>query len=229
MESRRKVALITGATGGIGKATAIALAKEGEYALALHYSSASQETRDALAAAIQKTNSTTKVAFFQADMADYTAVRNLHSAVTSQFGPVDILFNNAGTNSGYSAVTSLADIPIEIFDQTHRINTTSAILLTQLCLPHMESQQYGRIIFCSSVAGFTGGVVGPHYAASKAAQHGFVHWLAKNVARKGVTVNAVAPALIGDTVMMGRADDEAVQKRAECEFSLSLSSLLGAY
>jgi 3-oxoacyl-[acyl-carrier protein] reductase len=77
----------------------------------------------------------------------------------------------------------------------------------------MEAQGWGRIIFDSSVAAFTGGVVGPHYASSKSAQHGFVHWLAGNVAKKGVTVNAVAPALIGDTNMLGSADDEEMQKK----------------
>ena len=77
----------------------------------------------------------------------------------------------------------------------------------------MEAQSWGRVIFDSSVAAFTGGVVGPHYASSKSAQHGFVHWLAGNVAKKGITVNAVAPALIGGTNMMGDEQDEEVQKR----------------
>ena len=74
---------------------------------------------------------------------------------------------------------------------------------------------YGRIILCSSVAAFTGGAVGPHYASSKSAQHGFIHWLATRIATKGITVNGVAPALIGDTTMMGASDDEATKKRAE--------------
>jgi 3-oxoacyl-[acyl-carrier protein] reductase len=101
---------------------------------------------------------------------------------------------------------------MDAFETTWRINTGSGILLTQLCLPHMEEQGWGRVIFCSSVAGFTGGIVGPHYASSKSALHGFVHWLAGNVAKKGITVNAVAPALIGGTVMMG--DGEEVEQRA---------------
>jgi 3-oxoacyl-[acyl-carrier protein] reductase len=69
-------------------------------------------------------------------------------------------------------------------------------------MPFMEEKGFGRVILCSSVAGFTGGVVGPHYASSKSAMHGLIHWLAGNVAKKGITVNGVAPALIEDTKML---------------------------
>ncbi|MEV4804633.1 SDR family oxidoreductase [Nonomuraea sp. NPDC049421] len=66
----------------------------------------------------------------------------------------------------------------------------------------MAARGFGRVLFVSSVAGFTGGIVGPHYAASKAGLHGLVHFLAPRVAADGVTVNAVAPALIADTAML---------------------------
>ena len=206
-----KLVLITGATGGIGKATAIAFAKEGGYNLALHYNSASTETRDAIfssIAASARAPDDISIAFFQADLSSYDSVRALHASVTKSLGDVSILFNNAGTTGGLSPVQSLADVSIEAFESTWRVNTGAGILLTQLCLPYMEQQGWGRIIFDSSVAGFTGGVVGPHYASSKAAIHGFVHWLAGNVAKKGVTVNAVAPALIGETAMVGGVEEE---------------------
>ncbi|KAK4900866.1 hypothetical protein LTR27_002049 [Elasticomyces elasticus] len=218
MSSQRRVALITGSTGGIGAATAIALARTGEYDLALHYNSATQEIRDALGSEIKAaapTSSEPRVEFFQADMGDFAAVRKLHEDVTDTFNRVDVLFNNAGSTLGHQGVKSLADVPFEIFESAWRVNTGSAILLTQLCLPEMEQQGWGRIIFDSSVAALTGGSVGPHYASSKSAQHGFVHWLAGNVAKKGITVNAVAPALITGTAMMGAADGEAANKMAE--------------
>ncbi|KAK4561409.1 hypothetical protein LTR86_004726 [Recurvomyces mirabilis] len=227
MSEPRKVALITGATGGIGRATAIAFAKTGRYDLALHYNNASQETRDEIKTTIlalapspdPDTGATrtgqTKVEFFRADMGDYASVRELHSDVAKVFGKVDILFNNAGSTLGYQGVKNLADIPIDLFESTWRVNTGSGILLTQLCLPAMEEQGWGRVIFDSSVAAFTGGSVGPHYASSKAAQHGFVHWLAGNVARKGVTVNAVAPALVTGTGMMGSEEDEKAKAMGE--------------
>jgi 3-oxoacyl-[acyl-carrier protein] reductase len=140
-----------------------------------------------------------------------------------QVGNVDVLFNNAGTNAGYNMIQNLMDVPIEAFEQAWRVNTGSGILLAQLCLPQMESQGWGRIIFDSSVAAFTGGVVGPHYASSKSAQHGFVHWLAKNVAKKGITVNAVAPALIGGTNMMDSQQGDEVQKRIASSMLCTIS------
>jgi 3-oxoacyl-[acyl-carrier protein] reductase len=201
-----KVVLITGATGAIGKATAIAFARAGGYSLALHYNTASSDTREELSKSIQESNSASsaiKVAFFQADLQDYNSVRRLHAAVLNDIGNVDILFNNAGTSSGVSAPESLQSVSLDTFENSWRINVGSGILLAQLCLPHMEAQGWGRIIFDSSVAAFTGGVVGPHYASSKSALHGLVHWLARNVADKGITVNAVAPALIEGAAMLG--------------------------
>ena len=221
-QDKRKVALITGATGGIGHATAKALAKTGEFNLALHYNSASQETRDAYLHEITSAldHKDIKVAFFQDDLGNYDSVRQLHEKVVQEVGDVDVLFNNAGANAGHKGVQNLADVPIDAFDLSYRINTGSGILLTQLCLPHMEKQGWGRVIFDSSVAAFTGGYVGPHYASSKSAQHGFIHWLANNVAKKGITVNGVAPALIGGTNMMGNSESEEVQNRiAQSEFS----------
>jgi 3-oxoacyl-[acyl-carrier protein] reductase len=75
-----------------------------------------------------------------------------------------ILFNNAGLTIGKHGVTSASEVTVDQFEATWRANCGSAFLLTQLCLPAMEDAGWGRIIFNSSVAGFTGGVVGPHYA-----------------------------------------------------------------
>lgn len=219
-----KIVFITGATGGIGKATAIVFAKEGGYDLALHYNNADQATRDELESKMRKIarNAFIRIVFVQGDLTDYDRVRELHKLVVDKLGHPDILFNNAGSNAGYNSVQNLAEVPIDAIEKTWRINTGSGILLTQLCLPHMEAQNWGRIIFDSSVAAFTGGVVGPHYASSKSAQHGFIHWLAGNVAKKGITVNGVAPALIGDTNMMGSSEDEELlQKVASSELGFS--------
>lgn len=88
----------------------------------------------------------------------------MHAQVTERLGDITILINNAGTASGYSGVTSITDVPIEDFEKTWRVNCGSAYLLTQLCMPAMEKAGWGRVVFVSSVAGLTGGVVGPHYA-----------------------------------------------------------------
>jgi 3-oxoacyl-[acyl-carrier protein] reductase len=164
-QPQKRLVLITGATGGIGKATAITFAKTGLYDLALHYNSASLEIRDQLARDIQSASfegSKTEISFFQADLDRYEHVRKLHGDVVQTMGEVDVLFNNAGTVAGQTSVKSLADVPIDIFEASWRTNTGSPILLTQLCLPHMESHGWGRVIFNSSVAAFTGGLTTPY-------------------------------------------------------------------
>jgi 3-oxoacyl-[acyl-carrier protein] reductase len=82
------------------------------------------------------------------------------------------------------------------------INLRAPYLLARRALPGMRERGFGRILFMSSVAGLIGGIIGPHYASSKAGLHGLTHYLASRVARDGVTVNALAPALIEDTGML---------------------------
>lgn len=192
------LALVTGATGGIGRATCLALAKLG-CPVAVHYHSAADD-----AAKLVETLKTFKVkaSAFQADLGSYEETRRLHGEVVRDMGHPSILFNNAGVTMGKSRVADVAEVTIDDFEQTWRANCGSAFLLTQLCIPAMAERQWGRVIFCSSVAGFTGGVVGPHYASSKSAMHGLIHWLAGAYGKKGITVNGVAPALIEDTKML---------------------------
>ena len=199
---------------GIGKATAVSFARTGQYNLALHFNTASPAAQESLIQAISEVvPAVIDVALFQADLSNFDSVRKLHQDVVEGLGAgVDILFSNAGTTGGLSNVSSLSDVSIETFEETWRVNTASPFLLAQLCLPHMEKQQWGRIIFSSSVAALNGGVVGPHYASSKSALHGFVHWLGGNVAKKGITVNAIAPALIEDTAMLPGGGDDAKLK-----------------
>lgn len=78
----------------------------------------------------------------------------------------------------------------------------------------MEAASFGRIIFCSSVAGFTGGVVGPHYASSKSALHGLIHWLSMWYCPKGITVNGVAPAMISETKMLPGENEELAKSKS---------------
>jgi len=132
--------------------------------------------------------------------------------VTSSLGTPTILFNNAGSSLGKSGIKSITDITVEDFENTWRTNCGTAFLLTQLCIPAMEEMGWGRVIFCSSVAGFTGGVVGPHYASSKSALHGLIHWLAGAYAKRGITINGVAPALIGETKMLPGTDQELAKR-----------------
>lgn len=154
------LALITGATGGIGKATCLTLARMG-CSIAVHYNSAA-DTAEALVSTLKSMG--VRAAAFRADLSSYEQTRELHAAVVRELGHPTILFNNAGLTMGKSHVKDIADITIEEFEQTWRANCGTAFLLTQLCMPALVEKGWGRVVFCSSVAGFTGGVVGPHYA-----------------------------------------------------------------
>ncbi|KIJ47900.1 hypothetical protein M422DRAFT_28696 [Sphaerobolus stellatus SS14] len=193
-----KLALITGCTGGIGKATAQSLATKGA-SIAVHYNAA-EETAQSLVKELQALGVT--AVSFKADLSSYQAVRELHQAVKASMGDPDILFCNAGIlGQTIGPKGNIQDISVDHFEDTWRTNTGVHFLLTQLSLPAMESKKWGRIIFCSSVAAGTGGVIGPHYASSKSAMHGLVHWLAARYASEGITANAVAPGLITNTGM----------------------------
>ncbi|KAK5104189.1 hypothetical protein LTS08_002075 [Lithohypha guttulata] len=191
------LALITGCTGGIGAATATSLASL-NCNIAVHYNAAVDKAQQ-LVSKLESVG--VKAMAFQADLSSYDETRRLHSEVVNKIGHPTILFNNHGITLK-SGVKDISEISIEDFEKTWRTNCGTSYLLTQLCLPAMVEKEFGRIIFCSSVAGLTGGIIGPHYASSKSALHGLVHWLASTYSKKGITVNGVAPALITDTTML---------------------------
>jgi len=188
-----RVAVLTGASGGIGKGIARALADEG-VDLFLTYGRHADDAED-VAAYARSLGRRAVVA--SADLADPTAPARLVAQANTEFGAVDILVANAGT----ADVKGWQNIDLESWNATLAINLTTPFLLAQQVLPSMIERKFGRVLFVSSVAGLNGGVVGAHYAASKAGLHGLMHHLAPRVAADGVTVNALAPALIGDTGM----------------------------
>lgn len=96
----------------------------------------------------------------------------------------------------------------EVFEQTWRVNTLSSYQLTRLVAPGMAAGGFGRVVYNSSVAALTGGVVGAHYASSKSALHGMLHYLSPRLAADGVTFNAVAPALIENTTLLPEGNDD---------------------
>lgn len=194
-----RVALLTGASGGIGKAIARRLADAG-LDLFLTYG---QHRGDAEEAARYARGLDRRVALAGADLADPATPGQLVERAEREFGGVDILVANAGS----ARQTGWEDIDLELWNKTLTVNLTTPFLLAQRVLPAMVEKRYGRVLFMSSVAALNGGVVGAHYAASKAGLHGLTHHLAPRVAADGVTVNALAPALIGQTRMLPRAPD----------------------
>jgi 3-oxoacyl-[acyl-carrier protein] reductase len=185
---RGRVALVTGASRGIGRAVALALAGAGA-AVAVNYRTEADQA-EAVAAAIAGDGG--RALPVRADVADAGQVTALVAAVHEALGPVDILVNNAGI----TRPLALEAITERDWDELIAVNLTSAFLVTQAVLPAMRARRWGRIINISSVAAQLGGVVGPHYAASKAGLHGLTHSYAALLAGEGITCNAVAPALI---------------------------------
>ncbi|KAJ4419747.1 hypothetical protein N0V82_004790 [Gnomoniopsis sp. IMI 355080] len=213
--------LITGASGGIGAATALRLAKPltppyTVKTLMLHYNSADDARIQDLNSRISQINPNIKVSWVQADLASTAAVETLAqsaaaAAATTGAGPINVLFANAGTHldhAGPSNGGTLETVDLDAFEKTWRVNTLSVYHLTRLLVPSMAEHGFGRVIYTSSVAGLTGGIVGPHYASSKSALHGMMHFLAGAYAKQGITFNAVAPALIEETTMLPAGVEE---------------------
>jgi 3-oxoacyl-[acyl-carrier protein] reductase len=117
---------------------------------------------------------------------------------------VDVLVNAAGTD----VPSPVAELSTEAWDRVLAVNLRAPFLLARRVVPGMRDRGFGRVLFMSSVAAFTGGIIGPHYAASKAGLHGLTHFLASRTAGAGVTVNAIAPALITDTGMLPGEPEE---------------------
>jgi len=188
------VALITGASGGIGQALASRLAAEGA-ATVLAYG-ASAAPAEALATELRAAGG--RAAAIGADLRDADAPAVLAQLAEETFGPVEVLVCNAGLGRQQT----LEEVSSADFDEMLAVNLRAPFLLAQRVVPAMRERGFGRILFMSSVAAFTGGIVGPHYAASKAGLHGLTHFLAARLAPSGVTVNALAPALIEHTGML---------------------------
>jgi 3-oxoacyl-[acyl-carrier protein] reductase len=188
MDLKGKVALVTGASRGIGRQIALALAGQGAD-IALNYLNSEKEA-DQAAQEIKALGS--RCIAVRADVSRGDAVQEMMETIQAALGPVQILVNNAGV----SRPQALQDISETDWDELIRTNLKSAFLVTQAALPGMRAARWGRIVNISSVAAQLGGVVGPHYAASKAGLIGLTHSYALLLSKEGITANAVAPALI---------------------------------
>ena len=135
----------------------------------------------------------------QADVSAPADVERLVSQTERDLGEVEILVNNAGI----AQTKPIAEITLEDWERILRVNLTSAFLVAQRVLPNMRKRRWGRIINLSSVAAQTGGVIGPHYAASKAGLIGLTHSYAALLAKEGITANAIAPALLETDMVTG--------------------------
>ena len=197
-----RVALVTGAGRGIGRAIAVELARRGA-AVALNYNRSASEA-DALAGEIQSAGG--KAVTFQADVADSTQAQNLIKFAIESLGDLHILVNNAGITRD----TLVMMMSEQDWDDVIRTNLKSTFNCSKAAVKHMMRKRYGRIINIASVAGQMGNPGQTNYSASKAGQIGFTKSLAREVASRNITVNAIAPGFI-DTEILTAMNPETLE------------------
>ncbi|KAI0154282.1 3-oxoacyl-reductase [Xylariaceae sp. FL1272] len=196
-----RLALVTGASGGIGAAVARDLWAEGCSLALTGFSKIDVVDKLATELLSKCTHNKQKISRHCVDTSDATALEELFQEIKDghgQDGP-DILVSNAGYGKRFPGIL---DVSIEEFDKTLNINLRASFILSKLAIPHMETQGWGRIIFVSSIAALGGGINACQYAASKAGLSGMMRNLANKHAKSGITVNDVAPAMIGETGMI---------------------------
>jgi 3-oxoacyl-[acyl-carrier protein] reductase len=183
-----RIALVTGASRGIGRSIALSLATAGAD-MVLNFLTRAAEAK-AVEAEILRLGR--RCVSIQADVSVASEVQRLAGEAERSMGAVEVLVNNAGI----ARQQALEQITESDWDELIDVNLKSCFLVTQAFVPAMRTRRWGRIINISSVAAQIGGVVGPHYAASKAGTLGLTHYYARYLAADGITVNAIAPALI---------------------------------
>jgi 3-oxoacyl-[acyl-carrier protein] reductase len=187
-EIKGQVALVTGASRGIGRALAVVLAKEGLDVVVNYFSRKDEANRTK--SLVEDCG--VRCLTVQADVSLSSEVTKMVRHIESELGSILVLVNNAGIVHR----ESLDKIREEDWDRVLAVNLKSAFLVTQAVLPGMRKVGWGRIINISSVAAQTGGITAPTYVASKAGLLGLTHSYAALLVKEGITVNAVAPALI---------------------------------
>ena len=198
-----RVALVTGASRGIGRAIALTIAGAGANVIVNYY----ERRDDALATVAEITAMGRRAIAIGADVSKGPAVAAMMEQIKQTFGRVDILVNNAGI----AVMRELEDLTEEEFDHTMAVNLKSAFLCMQAVLPGMRERQWGRVVNISSGAARGAGVIGAHYNASKAGMEGLTRGYAARLVKEGITVNAIAPSLI-DTGMLGNKREELAKR-----------------
>ncbi len=188
MEENIKVALVTGATRGIGKEIALTLAENG-FNIVLNYRKESEEL-ESLKKEIESKN--VKCLAVCGDVSNYEQVENFVKEIISEFGRIDVLVNNAGITKDML----LMRMKKEDFESVIDVNLVGTFNVTKNVIPYMMKARNGKIVNISSVVGISGNAGQTNYSASKAGIIGFTKSLAKEVASRNINVNAVAPGFI---------------------------------
>jgi len=189
-----RVALVTGGGRGIGAGIAAGLAQAGADVVIADYTTELAET-----GAHAITSLGRRSAAIQVDVRQPDSVTAMVAAVEAQFGRLDIAMNNAGVVS----LGGIGELTVEMWDDCMDINLRGVFLCTQAEVAMMRRQQYGRIINTSSIAGKVGFPALSHYSATKFGVIGFTNAVAKEVAKDGITVNALCPGIVGTGMWRG--------------------------
>ena len=195
-ELKDKVALITGASGGIGKSIAKKLKQSGAKLIL------SGTRKDVLNDLASELGNDTKI--ITTDLDDKDDIVNLALQAEAIYGQIDILINNAGI----TADNLFLRMKDEEWDKTININLSAPMRLTKQIIKGMLKRRYGRIIFISSIVGYTGNAGQSNYSASKSALAGFAKSLALEVASRGITCNLIAPGFISTPMTDKLSDDQ---------------------
>lgn len=195
----KKVVLITGSSRGIGAACATEFAGAG-YNVVIHCNNNVERAKE-VSEACKALGA--EVLVFQADVSKYDECEKLVKATIEKFGHIDVLVNNAGIEFNGSII----DTPIEKFDQVMKVNAYGPFFMSKLVVPYMLEKNAGSIIFMSSTSAATGASASSAYASSKAALIGLTKTLARDLAPKGINVNAICPGPI-ETDMVANLPEE---------------------
>jgi 3-oxoacyl-[acyl-carrier protein] reductase len=207
MELAGKVALVTGASRGLGKGIALALAEKGADVIVNFRSNATEAEK--VKAEIESMGR--KVIVAQADVSDKEDVACLFKQIKDKFGALDILVNNAGTTKSQD----IFETELEDWEFILKTNLTSAFLCSKAAMEMMKEQGSGRIINISSIVGERGALYGHiHYASTKSGMFGFTKTLARTAAPLGITINCIAPGIIETELLFQTHGAEEVAKLA---------------
>lgn len=199
MRFEGQVAIVTGAGRGIGRAIALRFANDGARVACV---SRTEQNANGVAAAINANRADAAKAY-AVDVADHAAVQKVGARILADFGGADILVNNAGVTRDALAMR----MSVEDWDAVVNTNLRGAFSFTQAIIRAMTKQRSGRIINISSVIGLMGNAGQTNYSASKAGLVGFTKSLARELASRNITVNAVAPGFVVTDMTVGLSDE----------------------
>jgi len=189
----KSVAVVTGGTRGIGLGIAERLVQRG-FSLAITYIRDEKSAERAQQHLARLKREEQRILSLRGDAGDAEIVAEHYRTILEKLGPASVLVNNAGM----MPVRTFEEISVKDWDETIRINLNSAFYWCREVVPGMKEMKFGRIINISSIAARGGGVIGPHYAASKAGMLGLTRYAARELGPYGITVNCIAPAFIVD-------------------------------